>query len=163
MHPEQKEFLDDHFAVKEWHGRRGSGRRMVKGFRSEDLEIKNWKLQRAKSEQRARTIALRSLWAHGDSGKELLSVDVFECASVKAAHDQLLEMLADVQSPKIERQTGETAPGDVAFGLANTMILFARANLAVWIRNAGPKVVPVGVVARQLDAQILRRVETSNL
>lgn len=159
MQAEQKEFLDEHFATKEWYGR-GSGRRTVKGFRIEDLEIKNWKLQRVKIEERARTTALRSLWAHGDSGEELLSVEVFEGASLKAAHDQLLEILADVQSPKVERQTGKTAPGDVAFGLANTMILFARANLAVWIRNAGPRVVPVGVVARELDAQILRRMES---
>jgi hypothetical protein len=156
MHTEQKEYLEEHFAVKEWYGRGGSGRRIVKGFRIEDLEIKNWKLRRVKIEERARTIALRSLWAHGDSGEELVSIEVFECASVKAAHDQLLEMLADVQSPKVERQTGKTAPGDVAFGLANTMILFARANLAVWIRNAGPRVVPVGVIARQLDAKLLR-------
>jgi hypothetical protein len=160
MQTEQKEFLDEHFAVKEWYGRGSSGRRMVKGFRIEDSEIKNWSLQRVKREEGARTTALRSLWAHGDSGEELLSVDVFECASVKAAHDQLLEMLADVQSPKVERQTGKTTPGDVAFGLANTMILFARANLAVWIRNAGPRVVPVGVIARQLDAEILRRLES---
>jgi hypothetical protein len=158
MHAEQKEFLDEHFAVKEWYGRVGSGRRMVKGLRIEDLEFKNWKLLRVRVEERARTIALRSLWAHGDSGEELLSIDVLECASVKAAHDQLLEMLANVQSPKVERQTGKNSPGDVAFGLANTMILFARVNLAVWIRNAGPRVLPVGVLARELDAQILRRV-----
>jgi hypothetical protein len=160
MHAAQKEFLDKHFAVKEWYGRGGSGRRMVREFRLEGLEIKNWRLQRVKTEAGAKTIALRSLWAHGDSGEELLSVDVFECASVKEARDQLLEMLADVQSPKVERQTGQTAPGDVAFGLANTMILFARANLVVWIRNAGPRIVPVGVVARKLDAQILRLVES---
>jgi hypothetical protein len=160
MHTEQKEFLDEHFAVKEWYGRGHSGRRMVKGFRIEDLQIKNWKPLRVKVEERARTIALRSLWAHGDSEEELLTIDLFECASVKAAHDQLLEMLADVQSPKVERQTGKNAPGEVAFGLANTMIMFARANLAVWIRNAGPKLVPVGVIARQVDAQILRLVES---
>jgi hypothetical protein len=159
MHAKEKEFLDEHFAVKEWYNRGGSSRRLVKGFRIEGSLIKNWKLLRVKCEEGAKIIALRSLWGHGDSADELLSVEVLECASVKAAHDQLLEMLANVQSPKVERQPGKTAPGDVAFGLANTMTLFARANLAVWIRNAGPKVVPVGVVARELDAQILRRVD----
>lgn len=160
MHAEQKEFLEVQFAVKEWHGRSGSSRRVVKGFRIAGSEIKNWKLQRVKRDERAGAIAQFSLWSHGDSGEELLAVDIFECASVKAAHDQLLELLANVQSPKVERKTEKTAPGDVAFGLANTMILFARANLAVSIRNAGPKVVPVGVVARELDAQILRRLES---
>jgi hypothetical protein len=160
MHAEQKEFLEVQFTVKEWHGRSGSGRRMIKGFRIEGSEIKNWKLQRVKRDERAGTAAQLSLWSHGDSGEELLSVDIFECASVKAAHDQLLEVLANVQSPKVERKTEKTAPGDIAFGLVNTMILFARANLAVSIRNAGPRVVPVGVVARELDAQILRRLES---
>ena len=159
MHTGQKKFVDERFAVKEWYGR-GSGRRMVKGFRVEDLEIKDWRLLRLKCEEGDKIVALRSLWGHGSSEEELTSVDVFECASVKAAHDELLEMLADIQSPKVERQTGKNAPGDVAFGLANTMILFARANLAVWIRNAGPKVVPVGVFAQRLDAQVLRRAES---
>jgi hypothetical protein len=160
MHAGQKEFLDVQFAVKEWHGRSGSGRRMVKGFRIEGSEIKNWRLQRVKRDERAGTTTMLSLWSHGDSGEDLLSVDVFECASVKAAHDQLLEVLANVQSPKVERKTEKTAPGDVAFGLANTMILFARANLVVSIRNAGPRIVPVGAVARELDAKILRRLES---
>ncbi len=160
MRAEQREFIHEHFAVKEWYGRGGSGRRIVKGFRIEGSEIKNWRLERIKREEGTRTIVIRSFWGHGNSGEELLSVDVFECPSVKAAHDQVLEMLADVQSPKVERQTGKSVPGDVAFGLANAMILFARVNLAVWIRNAGPRVVPVGMVARELDAQILRRAES---
>jgi hypothetical protein len=57
----------------------------------------------------------------------------------------------------IERKTEKNTPGDVAFGLANTMITFARANLVVVIRNAGPKIVPVGTIARELDTQIQRR------
>jgi hypothetical protein len=160
MHAEQKEFLERHFSVKDWHGRSSSGRRMVKGFRMEGSEIKNWKLERVKREEQAGTIALRSMWSHGDSGEELLSIDVFECVSVKAAHDELLELLANVQSPRVERKTDKNAPGDVAFGLANTMILFARANLTVSIRNAGPRVVPVGVAAGKMDAQILERLES---
>jgi hypothetical protein len=112
-----------------------------------------------KHEEREGMEALLSLWSRGDSVEELLSVEVFECDSVKIAHDQLLEELANVQSPKVERIKEKTAPGDVAFGLANTMILFARANLAISIRNAGPRVVPVGIVARELNALILRRLE----
>jgi hypothetical protein len=160
MQAEQKEYLEEHYAAKEWYGRSSSSRRMVKGFRVEDLELKTWKLQRAKRDTRDGMVALFSLWGRGDSGDELLSIEVFECASVKAAHDQLLEVLANVQSPKVERIIEKTAPGDVAFGLANTMILFARANLAILARNAGPRVVPVGIAARELDAQILRRLES---
>jgi hypothetical protein len=65
------------------------------------VSIKSFKLTRIKIEERAKAIAHRSLWAHGDSREKLLSINLFECASVKAAHDQLLEMLADVQSPKV--------------------------------------------------------------
>jgi len=49
----------------------------------------------------------------------------------------------------------------VAFHLANTMVTFARANLVVVIRNAGRTIVPVGTVARDLDAQIQRMLESA--
>ncbi len=159
MEAAQKEYLDEQFGVKEWHGRSASGRRSVKGFAIETLELKSWRLQRVKRDQCDGIIMLLSMWSRGDSMDELLSIEVFECPSVKTAHDQLLELLANVQSPKVERVTEKNAPGDVAFGLLNTMLLFARANLVVQIRNAGPRVVPVGIVGREMDAQILRRLE----
>ena len=101
------------------------------------------------------------MWSHGENINELLSVDVFVSASVKGAHNILLEALGNMQSGVIERKTEKNAVGDVAFQLANTMITFARANLVVVIRNAGRTIVPVGTVARDLDAQIQRMLESA--
>jgi len=86
----------------------------------------------------------------------LLAIDLFVCNSVKAAHDQLIQALGNMESDAVERQTDKSAPGDVAFALRETMVLFARANVVVLIRNAGPEVVSVFVVARRLDALLVR-------
>ena len=37
------------------------------------------------------------------------------------------------------------------------MALFARANMVVLIRNAGPTVVPVDAIARTFDALVIKR------
>ena len=62
----------------------------------------------------------------------------------------------------VERQTEKDAVGDVAFALDDTMALFARANAVVLICNAGPRVVHVGTVARELDALLARRPKPSD-
>ena len=157
MHAEQKEALEQHYGAKEWHGHSGSGRRLVKEFRFEEVELKGWKLLRVKHSEQEGTKAIRSMWSRGDKTDELLSIDVFVSGSVKAAHETLLEVLGNVQSGAIERKTEKNTPGDVAFGLANTVIFFVRANVVVQVRNAGPTIVPVGTIGRDLDAYIQRR------
>jgi hypothetical protein len=157
MQAAQKEFLEERFAAKKWHGHSDSGRRLVKEFHLAGSELKGWKLLRVKETQEEGNKVLRSMWSRGGDTEELLSVDVFVSASVKAAHETLLGALGNMQSGAIERKTEKNTPGDVAFGLANTMITFARANLIVVIRNAGRTIVPVGTIARDLDTQIQRR------
>jgi len=161
MHAAQKEFLEERFAAKKWHSRSDSGRRAVKEFHFADSELKGWKLVRASDTKEGANKVLRSMWSRGEHIDELLSIDVFVCASVKGAHDMLLEALGNMQSGAIERKTEKNTPGDVAFGLANTMITFARANLVVVIRNAGRTIVPVGTVARDLDTQIQGKLESA--
>jgi hypothetical protein len=100
------------------------------------------------------------MWSRGNDAEELFAIDVFLSNSVKGAHEQLLEALANMESGAIERKTEKSAPGDVAFGLANTMIVLARANVVVLVRNAGRTVVPVGTIARDLDNQIRRKLES---
>jgi hypothetical protein len=157
MQAAQKEVLEEHFSAKDWYGRSDSGRRLIKEFRFEGAELKGWKLLKVKRSEQEGVASIRSMWSHGDNTDELLSVDVFVCASVKAAHDTLLEALGNMQSGAIERKTDKNVPGDVAFGLANTMIVFARANIVVLVRNAGPTIVPVNAIARDLNALIERR------
>ncbi|HYM71053.1 MAG TPA: hypothetical protein VEZ44_15755 [bacterium] len=156
MSVEQRRFLEKRYDASKWRGRGGQGRRVLEGISLDRLEIRGWTLVRSQRAEHAETTAIRSLWRRGESTSELLAVDVFECASVKAAHTQLMDALGNMQSGAVERLTDKNAPGDVAFGLDDTMVLFARINVVVLVRNAGPTVVPVGAVARKIDALLER-------
>jgi hypothetical protein len=98
--------------------------------------------------------AIASLWSPEQQQGVLVRVDVSEAPSVAAARAELLRVLADFQSPQIERVDG--GPGDVAFGPGgNRALAFARANIVVVVRNAGDEVEPVETPAHELD-QLLR-------
>jgi hypothetical protein len=155
MHSEHKEFLEKRHSANEWLGRGTRSRRVIKDFDFDGSEIHGWTLERVRRDERAKPPVIRSIWRHGESTSELLSVDVFICVSVKAAHDQLIEALGNFESDAIERQTEKNTPGEIAFALGDTMLLFARVNLVVLIRNAGFKVVSVRAAARGLDSVIL--------
>ena len=159
MHAAQKRFIEQHYRASEWYGRGMKGRRLIKDFRFEGSEVVEWALDRVQRDERAKPPAIRSLWRHDESGDELLAIDVFECASLKAAHDQVMETLGNIESGAVERRTGKNVIGDVTFGLGDTMVLFARANLVVLIRNAGRTVVRVVAIARALDQSLLRQLE----
>jgi hypothetical protein len=160
MHAGQKRFLEQRFGASKWHGRARGSRRLVKNFAFDGSEIFGWTLERAQRDERAKPPEISSLWRNSESTGALLSVNAFECASVKAAHDQLIVALGNMESGIVERRTEKTAIGDVAFGLRDTMVLFARANLVVLIRNAGPTVVRVGTIAREIDKLLVRQLES---
>ena len=157
MHAGQKRFIEKRFDASKWYGHGPRGRRVIKNFTFDGSEILGWTLERVRLDESARPPAIHSMWRRGESTSELLAVDVFECASLKAAHDELVEALGNFESDIVERRTGKNAVGDVAFGLGDTVILFARANIVVLIRNAGPTVVRVGAVAREIDKRLLRQ------
>ena len=158
MQPEQKRFLEKRYDAPAWQGHNKHGKRVVKGFCFDKDELAGWTLHR-QHEESGKPPAIRSLWHRGDATKSLLAIDLFECSSVDAALDQLIEVLGNVQSNAVERRTGKNAPGEVTFGLGETMVLFSRANIVVFIRNAGPKVARVAEIAQALDASIVRRLE----
>ena len=153
----QKAYLEQRHNAKAWYGRGGRRRRSLQGFRFDGSELPGWTLQRVRLDEWAQPPVLHSLWSRGDAMNELLAIDVFECASVRDAHEQLLEALGNIESDAIERRTGPNALGDVAFALADTLVLFARANVVVLLRNAGPTVVSVDEVARELDVLLVQR------
>jgi hypothetical protein len=154
----KKRFLEERYGAADWpaHGR---SRRAQREFSLTGAKLRGWTLMRLRRDEGAEPAEIHSLWRRGEEDNELLAIDVFACASVKAAREQLLAALGNFQSDAIERRSEKNAPGEIAFALGDTMVLFARANLAVLIRNAGPKVVRVGVVARELDAWLERRLE----
>ena len=160
MHAEQKKYLEHHHRTSDWHGRSENRGRVLKGFVFDGSEIRGWTLDRVRRDETARPVAIRSIWRRGQSTDELLAVDVFECASIKAAHDQVMEALGNMESNTIERRTGKSVVGDVSFAHHGTMVLFARANIVVLVRNAGPRVVAVDHVARALDSLLSRRLKS---
>lgn len=98
---------------------------------------------------------LRASWPVPGRESALLVMDLRECASRNAAHQVLLELLANMQAPDVVR-LGDDAPGDVAFARdSNTAIVFARGNIAVSIRNGGKTVVGVAEAARTVDRWIV--------
>jgi len=103
------------------------------------------------------TRLLRASWPVPGREGALLVMDIRECDSREVAHEVLLELLANMQAPDVERFE-DGAPGDVAFTRdASAAVVFARGNLALSIRNGGETVVPVEQVARDVDRWIVEQ------
>ncbi|MCY7277769.1 MAG: hypothetical protein LH702_29535 [Phormidesmis sp. CAN_BIN44] len=93
----------------------------------------------------------------------LLRVDVYECDSLLAAHEFLLQLLDTFQSPLIQRQI-DSPIGDVAFAPPGDVgIIFARANLVVSIHNADQTLIPIAEIAQQFDHYLSSRPEISSI
>lgn len=153
MDERQREFLVKHYLASEWLQAR-SAQGTVVGISPTGSEIPGWTLVRAQRKEDRKPPFIHSMWRRDEAGEELISVRITEAADPAAAREHLLEELGDFESPVIQRRTGPGAVGDVSFGLGDTMILFALANLVVVILNAGPKVVPVTPIAKALETFI---------
>jgi hypothetical protein len=95
---------------------------------------------------------IESLWTPEKEAAErrLLRVDASEASSVIEARALLLRVLAQFQSPQIERI--DDGPGDIAFGPGGyRSLVFARANVVVVMLNGGDEVRSVEPPARDLD------------
>lgn len=160
MEAGQKKYLEERYSAKKWHGRSQYAKRTIRGFSFDGTEVRGWKIQRTERDESMTPPVTHSLWFRTEAATEIVSIDVWECSSIKTAHDQVLEALSNMESGEIERLTGTNAPGDVAFGLNDTMVLFARVNLVVLIRNAGPKIVLVHAIAAGIDAVLVKRLQS---
>jgi hypothetical protein len=105
--------------------------------------------------------AMQSTWRRQDTaGEALVTVDTYECASREAAHQFLVRLLGEFQSPLVARQE-PPASGDVAFaGPGEGGIVFATGNLVVSVQNAGSELAPVPALARQFDDYLTGRPQT---
>lgn len=100
---------------------------------------------------------LRMSWEVPDREGTLLLMDIRECPSRDAAHEVMLELLANMQAPDVYRLE-EDAPGDIAFSRdPSASLIFARGNVAVSIANGGSEIVPVDQVARVMDEYIMEQ------
>jgi hypothetical protein len=102
--------------------------------------------------------AVQSVWTPVEgTGEAILNIDVYECASRVAAHEFLVRMLGEFESPLVAHQE-QIDIGDVVFtGPANSAILFARANLVFLVRNGGRNLVSVDDPAGQLDRDLISK------
>jgi len=153
MDERQREFLVQHYSASEWLQARSTPG-TVTSISLIGSEIPGWTLVRAQRKEETKPAFIHSMWRRDEGGEELISVRITECADAAAAREHLLEELGSFESPVIQRRTGPDAVGDVSFGLGDTMILFALANLVVVILNAGPKVVSVTPIAKALETSI---------
>jgi hypothetical protein len=98
--------------------------------------------------------AIRSIWT-ADEEEAIdtphFRVDLYEAPSRVEARELLLRLLAQFQSPLVERKS-INAPGELAFGMPNDYsLVFTRGNMVVLALNAGRQVETVEPVARELD------------
>lgn len=160
MQAEHRRILEKRYGARQWHGRSEHDKHVAKNFSFDTLKIPGWTLHRKFRDQTTKPPVIRTLWRHDESTDELLDVDLWECQSVETARSEVIEVLGNTQSNAVERRSDKDAVGDVTFALNNTMVLFARANLVVLVRNAGRRVVSVTGISRQIDSWILHQLDS---
>lgn len=119
-------------------------------------ELPGWRRERSQVvDQPGHARAVHSVWSRRRGATtSLLLLDAFECPSRVAGHDFLLQTLGQVQSPLIDRRQ-DTPVGDIAFsGPGQSLMLFARANVVFFLRNAGGDAPDVPDLAAGLDEQV---------
>jgi hypothetical protein len=106
--------------------------------------------------------AIQSIWSPPGGGDSLLNIDIYECASRRSGHELLTRLLGEFQSPAGSLQE-QTAIGDVAFAdPRDAVMLFARANLVILLRNAGRDLVPASELAARFDQEFTSKPEAAD-
>lgn len=157
---EQRAFIENLYGAQSWHGECSYVGSPIRHFALSAIYLHGWRLHRLWRTQ-SPPISTGMIVRAGDKLDEITSVAsivLWECASIDVAHDQLLDVLCEMQSNAIKRDHQHKI-GDVSFSLADAMFLFARANLAVLVRNAGPHVLNLREMAGTIDSAILRHLQ----
>ncbi len=156
--PEAFAVAAQRFDFERWAGGNALGRGLfVRNYRIPLLRS-GWELVRAWSVPATESSppAMQTLWRNPAAGPEaLLRVDVYECASRLAAHEQMLHLLGQNQMDNVT-PVSEGEIGDVHATTTNgEMAVFARGNLVIFVARAGTQVMPATSVAEELDADIV--------
>lgn len=157
---EQRVFIANHYGVQSWRGESPYAASPIRHFALSAIYLHGWRLHRLWRNP-SPPISTGMIVRSGDKLDEITSaasIVLWECASVDVAHDQLLDVLCEMQSNAITRDR-QREIGDVSFSLADAMFLFARANLVVLVRNAGPQVLSLEEMASTIDSAILRHLQ----
>ena len=154
---EQLEQLKRFHEYERWRGRNRLPENLfVWRLLLEGSELPGWRTRRVQPITAPRMPrSTHSIWQRREGDPDaLLRIDVYECDSRDDAHQFLLRLLGEIETPLVQLRD-ELEVGDVAFAdPQDAVILFARANLAVRVANAGRSVIPVRAVAEQLDGHV---------
>lgn len=151
------EELRERYAFDEWRGARTSDECvLVWRFQLSGLELPGWVAHRIQTlRPTGMPPATLSLWQDSRETRDtLLSIALFECASREAAHEQMLRLLGELEGVGLERRDG---PGDIAFGSADGVLLFARGNMALLVHGDERRPGPVLEAAALLDRLLAGR------
>lgn len=153
--------LADRLELESWIGTRQTEDELfVVGFRFVGDELSGYELSRARevpaADRTPETVERRWVW-EGVAGETAISVTSLEAPSRQAAHELLVRVLSDFQSPLAARSEDPVA-GDLAFSDgSDRWSVFARANVVFVVRNAGDRLVDVGPATRAIDEVVIRR------
>ena len=159
MAEEYLEAVRQHYRFSEWNGVNKLDHDLViENISVPKNLIDGLKLSNSREhELRDGSRLIRTSWVLPDKSDSFFLMDIRECASRESAHLVLLELLANMQAPDIQRLS-DNAPGDVAFGReVLTFIIFARGNIAVSIANGGREIISVEQYAKTLDTWIVEQ------
>jgi hypothetical protein len=157
---EQQAFLQNLHDTRKLFDQMRESERQVRHFALGAVYLHGWRLHRLwrnPSSPPSTGMIIRG----GDRLDEITaaaSILLWECASVKAAHEQLLICLGEMQSNAV-RHDDKRETGDILFTLADALFLFSRANMVVLVRNAGARKIELADVASTIDLAILRHVQ----
>lgn len=131
----------------------------VRNYRHSEGQTPGWRVLRERQLQagpragllRWSQLTLQSM----DQPAHQLKLDVYETVSPQAAQQLMIELLTGFQALPASLSIGRDI-GDADVVLPGDRVrLFTRGNLAVAVANAGPQLVPVGELARSLDAFLI--------
>ena len=152
---EQLEQLKRFHEYERWRGRNRLPENLfVWRLLLEGSELPGWRTRRVQPITAPRMPrSTHSIWQRREGDPDaLLRIDVYECDSRDDAQF-LLRLLGEIETPLVQLRD-ELEVGDVAFADPQDAVIFARANLAVRVANAGRSVIPVRAVAEQLDGHV---------
>ncbi len=155
--------MQEQFGIETWYGQKKLPENLfIWKFRFGGFEFSGWDLVRDEPVSKKDGLsATSSLWQPEKKHTgPVIHVETFECASQAAAHDYVLELLADFESPEVQYMP-KGKPGDAMFSgkTGETMAVFVRGNLAVRLRNAERELASVFPVAQQLDNLLIEKPE----
>jgi hypothetical protein len=160
-----RETLEKRFDFQDWRdAKRFPLHLFVLGFFLSGEEFAGWQpdnLDFIESNKEGRPpIAMATFTSVNGNPPASFSVKAYECSSRIEALDRLLEMLALIQLPGVERleRGQETGLGEVVFNSADhTCVLFVRANVLVVVQNAAREPADAIPFARLFDQYLTQR------